>query len=202
MNERESFWRGEFGDAYHQRSPGNPAANVAFFRRVLGRGLLAVLDSAIELGCGTGANLAALKQLAPAAELAGVELHDGAAAEAARFAHILRRSILGFEPEKRYELAFTKGVLIHIAPDDLPKAYDALYCSASRYVLIAEYYSPTPVEIPYRGHAGRLWKRDFAGELMDRYPDLYLLDYGFAYHRDCRPQDDLNWFLFEKTRRP
>ena len=51
----------------------------------------------------------------------------------------------------------------------------------------------------YRGHEGKLFKRDFAGELLDKYPDLKLIDYGFVYHRDTNfPQDDCTWFLLEK----
>ena len=51
----------------------------------------------------------------------------------------------------------------------------------------------------YRGHSQRLFKRDFAGEMLDRFPDLTLVDYGFAYHRDANfPQDDTTWFLLEK----
>ena len=64
--------------------------------------------------------------------------------------------------------------------------------------MICEYYNPTPVTVPYRGASERLFKRDFAGELMDRF-DLALVDYGFVYHRDSHfPQDDLTWFLLEK----
>jgi pseudaminic acid biosynthesis-associated methylase len=75
-----------------------------------------------------------------------------------------------------------------------------MYRAATRYLLVAEYYSPKPVEIPYRGHTGKLFKRDFAGELLDRYPALRLVDYGFVYHRDSLfPQDDTNWFLLEKS---
>ncbi len=74
-----------------------------------------------------------------------------------------------------------------------------MFASASRYILVAEYYNPQPTEIAYRGHSGRLFKRDFAGELMDRFPDLSLVDYGFVYRRDANfPQDDLTWFLMEK----
>jgi spore coat polysaccharide biosynthesis protein SpsF len=65
--------------------------------------------------------------------------------------------------------------------------------------LVCEYYNPSPVSIPYRGHTNKLFKRDFAGELMDRYPDLQLIDYGFVYRRDPSfPQDDVTWFLMEK----
>ena len=66
-------------------------------------------------------------------------------------------------------------------------------------ICIIEYYNKTPVEVPYRGHKGKLFKRDFAGEILDRHEDLMLADYGFVYHRDNNfPQDDLNWFLLEK----
>ena len=51
----------------------------------------------------------------------------------------------------------------------------------------------------YRGHENVLFKRDFAGELLDKYKNrVLLLDYGFIYHRDTYPQDDLTWFLMEK----
>ena len=34
---------------------------------------------------------------------------------------------------------------------------------------------------------------------MDAYPELRLVNYGFAYHRDeSFPQDDITWFLLEK----
>ena len=75
-----------------------------------------------------------------------------------------------------------------------------MYRASRRYVLIAEYYNPAPVAIPYRGHENKLFKRDFAGEMLERYTDLHLVDYGFAYRRDpVFPQDDISWFLLEKT---
>ena len=92
-----------------------------------------------------------------------------------------------------------KGVLIHIRPDCLPKAYDVLHQATGLAIPAGEYYNPTPVSIAYRGHAHCLFKRDFCGELLDRHRDLQLIDYGFAYHRDPNfPQDDTNWFLLEK----
>lgn len=65
--------------------------------------------------------------------------------------------------------------------------------------MVAEYYNPTPVTIPYRGHAEKLYKRDFAGEMLDLYPELRLIDYRFHYHKDpLFPQDDITWFLMSK----
>ena len=81
----------------------------------------------------------------------------------------------------------------------MPQVYELLYQSSKKYICIAEYYNPKPVEIDYRGHEGKLFKRDFAGEMMDKYKDLQLVDYGFVYHRDYQfAQDDMNWFLLKK----
>ena len=97
------------------------------------------------------------------------------------------------------DLVLISGVLIHINPNHLPEVYDKLVAASSRYLLVVEYYNPTPIVVPYRGHTDRLFKRDFAGEIMDRHPEMQLLDYGFAYHRDPNfPLDDANWFLLEK----
>lgn len=55
-----------------------------------------------------------------------------------------------------------------------------------------------PVTISYRGHADHLFKRDLAGELLEKY-HVNLVDYGFAYRRvPAFPQDDITWFLLEK----
>ena len=74
-----------------------------------------------------------------------------------------------------------------------------MYTYSKKYIAIVEYYNPSPVDIVYRGQTGQLFKRDFAGEIMDRFSDVHLVDYGFVYHRDAHfPADDLNWFLLEK----
>jgi spore coat polysaccharide biosynthesis protein SpsF len=102
-------------------------------------------------------------------------------------------------PSQQWDLTLIKGVLIHLNPEVLPQVYDKLFAACGQYLLVAEYYNPAPVAIPYRGHSDRLFKRDFAGEMMDRHPQLKLIDYGFAYRRDPNfPQDDITWFLMEK----
>ncbi|NQU32085.1 MAG: pseudaminic acid biosynthesis-associated methylase [Bacteroidetes bacterium] len=43
-------------------------------------------------------------------------------------------------------------------------------------------------------------KRDFCGEMMDKFNNLKIVDYGFVYHRDTNfPNDDITWFLLEKV---
>ena len=77
--------------------------------------------------------------------------------------------------------------------------YQKLYDSSTTFILIAEYYNPSPVAIPYRGHNDRLFKRDFAGEFLQKFKNSTLVDYGFAYRNDpAFPQDDITWFLIKK----
>ena len=98
-----------------------------------------------------------------------------------------------------HDFVLIKGVLIHINPASLQTVYRNLYDASAKYICVCEYYNPTPVSITYRGHEDRLFKRDFAGEIMDLYPDLKLVDYGFIWRRDNNfPDDDANWFLLEK----
>lgn len=198
--EQEAFWAGQFGDDYTTRNQGAQlhAANLSFFSKIVER--VRGVKSVLELGANRGLNLQAFKSLIPEADFAGIEINPEAAQilESCGF-NAYRGSILDFNLDYSRDLAFTKGVLIHINPDALPRVYDLLYRAALRYVLVAEYYNPAPMEISYRGHQGKLFKRDFAGELMDRHADLRLLDYGFLYRRDPSfPQDDISWFLMEK----
>lgn len=201
MTAQERFWQGEFGDAYVDRNAGAAAvaSSLAFFGRALARA--GGLGSVLELGTNRGLNLQALRALLPQAQLQGVELNGKACAlaRALDVAEIWEGSLFDYPVTAGFDLAFTKGVLIHLPPDLLPAAYDKLYQASRRFILVAEYYNPTPVEVSYRGHAERLFKRDFAGELLDRHADLRLLDYGFVYHRDpLFPADDISWFLLEK----
>jgi pseudaminic acid biosynthesis-associated methylase len=198
--EQEDFWAGDFGDDYTRRNRGLDvvAANTALFARILAR--LPKLDSVVELGANIGMNLLALRNLLPRAKMAAVEINECAAAEMRRIdgIEVTVGSLFDYAPQVPADFAFVKGVLIHIAPERLADAYAALYRSSARYLCVAEYYNPSPVEVPYRGHSGRLFKRDFVGELLDRYADLRLVDYGFVWRRDVFAQDDLTWFVLEK----
>jgi spore coat polysaccharide biosynthesis protein SpsF len=147
-------------------------------------------------------NLKALKLLYPEIGLQGIEINEAACNELQSLIgdqNTHHTSIFDFPVSKQFEVSLIKGVLIHIKPDKLALVYEQLYKASSRYILIAEYYNPSPVAIPYRGHQDRLFKRDFAGEFLDIFSDVTLVDYGFSYHRDpAFPQDDITWFLLEK----
>jgi len=201
--EQESFWAGEFGSAYVQRNQGDDliAAKVSMFNRALSAA--GPMRSCLELGANIGLNLRALKILFPGMSQHAVEINERAVAQLSKVIprdHITHDSILEHVCHVQFDLVLIKGVLIHINPDALPLAYQKLYESTGRYLLLSEYFNPTPVSISYRGHDDRLFKRDFCGEILDRYPDMKLLDYGFSYSRDPKfDHDDSCWFLLEKT---
>lgn len=200
--EQEAFWAGNFGDEYVSRNKSAQllASNTAFFSKILPA--TTGVNSLIEFGANIGMNLHAIRTLLPSVELSAIEINKHAALELEKIQNITiySQSILDFSPDRTWDMVLIKGVLIHINPNSLAQVYDRLYRSSDRYICVAEYYNPVPVEIMYRGHSGKLFKRDFAGELLDSYADLRLVNYGFAYHKDANfPQDDITWFLLEKN---
>jgi pseudaminic acid biosynthesis-associated methylase len=198
---QEAFWAGQFGTDYIDRNRSDEllASNCVFFERALKKA--GPISSCVEFGANVGMNLNALRQLYPDIKAKGIEINPDAAEELRKLIgdeNVVEGSLFDWAGEPA-ELSFTKGVLIHIDPDMLPAAYDRIYAASSRFILVAEYYNPSPVAIPYRGHEDRLFKRDFAGDMLDLFSDLSLVDYGFAYRRDpAFPQDDISWFLMKK----
>jgi len=203
--EQEAFWSGSFGDSYTDRNDGKTMvrSNLLFWGNVLRR--TGPISSCFEIGCNKGLNLDAIKTLLADCKTLGIEINSNAAMECANKGHeVFEGSILAPPPEARTnkiaELSVAAGVLIHINPDRLDDAYKLLYSSSNKYILLSEYFNPSPVAIPYRGHNERLFKRDFAGELWSKYPSLKLVDYGFVWSKDpVAPLDDTTWFLFEKS---
>jgi pseudaminic acid biosynthesis-associated methylase len=158
-----------------------------------------VPNSVLELGANIGLNYLGIQDVEPSINYTGVEINPLAHSKLSKLGvKAVLASIFDFDPSEQFDLTFTKGVLIHINPSRLNHVYETLYKASKRYLLVVEYYNPTPVEIEYRGHSGKLFKRDFAGEMLDRFPNLKLVSYGFCYHRDEFAQDDSTWFLMEK----
>jgi pseudaminic acid biosynthesis-associated methylase len=199
--EQENFWKEDFGDDYitRNKAPELIASNLALFSKVLARA--EKVGSCCEFGANIGLNILALKQLLPYASFDAVEINEKACVQLKAIPDLTvhHGSFLDYKPQKLLDMVLIKGVLIHQNPAVLKEAYQQLYNSSKRYILIAEYYNPIPVAIEYRGHHNKLFKRDFAGEMMDYYPDLTLRDYGFLYARDPMfPESDSTWFLLEK----
>jgi spore coat polysaccharide biosynthesis protein SpsF len=199
---QEEFWSGEFGNDYIHRNESESllASNLNFFSQALKSTFQP--KSFFEFGANIGMNLKALKLLYPNAKIGGIEINEKAYQELRKLVdsnNVIKGSIFDLNLKEKYDCSLIKGVLIHINPDMLQNVYEKLYETSKKYILICEYYNPSPVTINYRGHKDRLFKRDFAGEFLEKYKDCQLIDYGFSYKGDPNfPQDDITWFLIEK----
>jgi pseudaminic acid biosynthesis-associated methylase len=202
QTEQEKFWATDFGNDYPSRNEGEKmiSCNLALFSKIFKN--CPSIQSAAELGCNIGLNLIAINRINKQLKLRGYEINVNAAktAREANIAEIVNTTVV--EPlnaNTTFDLTFTKGVLIHINPEMLQAVYQNLFDLSNQYILVCEYYNPTPVSIDYRSHKDRLFKRDFAGEMIKRY-DLKLIDYGFNYQHDpYLTNDDTTWFLLSKN---
>jgi pseudaminic acid biosynthesis-associated methylase len=170
-----ALWRSDFGRAYTDRNDVAKPERVATWKRVLG-------DIApvrvVEVGCNVGWNLVYLKQLG-VPELYAVEPQPYAVERArARSPEFGVLCGTAFELPFRdgfADLAFTSGVLIHIAPADVPAAMAELYRVSKRWIIAIEYDAPVEQKIKYRGADEALWKRDHGALWQAQYPDLKLV---------------------------
>ena len=199
--EQEQFWASDFGNDYPSRNEGEKmiSSNLALFSKIFKN--CPSIQSAAELGCNIGLNLIAINRINKQLKLRGYEINEKAALAARKqnIAEVINTTVVeSLDSSQKFDLTFTKGVLIHINPDMLPKVYQNLYDLSNRYIMVCEYYNPAPVSIDYRGNKDRLFKRDFAGELIQQF-NLKLVDYGFNYQHDpYLTNDDSTWFLMEK----
>ena len=193
------IWEGPFGNKYTKRHNSKPInSEISFFKKIFKS--VDRLTSILELGCNNGRNLEALRKIDVKFELKGYEINEIAIKEAQKKKFdVSKKSISSnLQNSKSYDLVFTKGVLIHIPPNKLDRVYTNMYNLSKKYLLVAEYFNPTPMKLIYRGNKNLMFKRDFAKDLIDKF-NLNLVDYGFVYKYDpINPQDNLNWFLLRK----
>lgn len=68
-----------------------------------------------------------------------------------------------------FDLVFTSGLLIHIAPEDIIAVLDEIYRCTNQYIWGFEYYAEEYTQIDYRGHADLLWKTNFSKLFLERF---------------------------------
>jgi len=196
-SEQLKAWDGEFGGDYHGRNHlADLKRRIRLWSEILGD---IEPQSILEVGAGTGTNMIALTVIANS-KLFAIEPNK----DARRFLEA-DGSVTACDgtaqsmplPDEAVELVFTSGVLIHIPPDELDAALDEIYRVSSRYIACIEYFAAEPEMKKYRGRDNLLFKRDFGGYWMDRYPDLKVVNHGFAWKR-VTGLDNLTWWLFSK----
>jgi pseudaminic acid biosynthesis-associated methylase len=183
-----TVWKGDFGREYTDRNTFDIEGleqlclkNYGVSRSEINRSLLQGVPkeaSFLEAGCNAGNQLLLLKQMGWS-RLSGVELQPYAL-EIARSrlpeATLKQGSVLDLPwPDSSFDVVFTSVVLIHIAPQDLPRAMDEIHRTSRRFIWGLEYYAPQITEITYRNHNSLLWKMDYARLFLERFDDLELV---------------------------
>ena len=147
-NQQENFWSGEFGKDYTDRNTRQNddldkvykdwygVSRVKMNETFLG----AVPKDAriLEVGCNTGMQLACLKAMG-FTSLYGIELQDYAVQKAKEYTvgiNLIQGSAFDIPFKDNYfDLVFTSGVLIHIAPENLPGIFSEMHrCSKKVYL--------------------------------------------------------------------
>lgn len=193
----EDLWAGEFGDDYVKRNEGHYEHRGSYWNDMLDR---YDITSALEVGCNIGGNLEWLQPRIPEGHLYGIDVnHSAIAGLNARLPTVNAIWSPGRDlpfRDKWFDVVFTMGVLIHQPESTLPLVMAEMARCTSRYVLMGEYYSENTVEVPYRGHDGALFKRDYGRIFGQLFPHFELLESGFLSKADG--WDDVTWWIFQR----
>jgi pseudaminic acid biosynthesis-associated methylase len=195
----EALWSGDFGNDYVERNLRAYNERGDFWTS-----LLTTLrpESVLEVGSNVGGNLQWVAQFVRPERVVGIDVNGMALEE-------LQERLPGVRglkssardlplPDRSFDLVFTMGVLIHQPEESLPLVMDEMVRVSARYVLCGEYYDANTTEVPYRGHSGALFRRDYGGLFASRYSDeLKLAFQGFLGTADGF--DNVTWWLFERT---
>ncbi len=182
----EVVWSGGYGDDYFDEVH-DTEHRAKFWTQLLDS--YPGIQTALEVGCGKGVNLAYLKDRA---EVHGIDINQKALDSVSEGipTHLCSATDLPFEDES-FDLVFTAGVLLHAPPLELPLQMAEVVRCSSRYVLALEYAGEC-VRF-WRHHAEGVWHRNY-GELYEGL-GLKLLDAGEV---DEDSWKGVTWWMFEK----
>ena len=181
-------WEGDFGREYTDRNSLTPQQvdelwrkNYGLTRTEVNRTFLQSIPTnarILEVGCNIANQLLLLQQLGYS-NLHGIEVQRYAldiARSRSCGINLVQSSAFDIPYKDGYfDLVFTAGVLIHIAPSDLPVALAEIHRCSRAFIMGAEYYAAEASEVIYHNHDGLLWKMDYAQEYLTSFPDLQLV---------------------------
>lgn len=159
----------------------------------------------LEVGANIGLQLEMLRMVNPGLDFYGVEPMEYALSRARE-----RNPDMTFVTATAYDIPFkdgyfdvvmTNNVLIHVSPQDLPRALAEIHRCSGRFIFVHEYFAEETVEINYRGHTGLLWKTDFRQRYLDQFPELRVVDLRYLPYPDPDGGQELvdQVCLFEKA---
>jgi pseudaminic acid biosynthesis-associated methylase len=178
-------WEGQFGREYTDRNALSPGemdllyrARYGITRTEMNSRFIGEFDrdmKVLEVGSNIGNQLLCL-QKAGFKNLYGIDLQSYAvelSKNRTKGINIIQGSAFDIPfKDNFFDLVFTSGLLIHIAPQDASVVLDEIHRCARQYIWCFEYYSDACTKIEYRGRTDLLWKTDFAKLFLDRFSDL------------------------------
>lgn len=200
MNEQQSFWANDYANDYIKK-------NLEFDSKLGEEAWLKMLaksdeiNTVLECGCNIGRNISFLNNILPTATKSIIEISEPAF-EFVTTNYELDKAFNGAieksKLERKFDLVFTMGVLIHIHPNNLHAIMQKIYDYSDKFILIGEYFNRTPVMLKYHGQENKLFKQDF-GKLFIENFSVTLVDYGFLWGHiyDSAGFDDITWWLFK-----
>lgn len=207
---QEEKWAGDFGDKYFERNPKNAEemdslaiSDYGFTKTSLNKEFLGGLDRSLrilEAGCNCGNQLMLLQKMG-FKNLYGLEINEKTA-EVAKKANPTFNLTVGSAlqipfKDNSFDMVFTSGVLIHIAPENIKKAMEEIYRCSKKYIWGFESYNKDYIQVFYRGNENLCWKADFAKMYEDSFKDLKLIKEKRVKYLD---NDNMNtMFFFEKN---
>lgn len=181
-------WAGQFGKEYTDRNALSLEETELLYKRNYGithtemnSKFIGDLDRnmrVLEVGSNIGNQLLCLQE-AGFKNLYGIELQSYAvelSKSRTKGVNIIQGSAFDIPfRDDFFDLVFTSGLLIHIAPDDINAVLDEIYRCTKQYIWCFEYYSDEYTQINYRGQAGLLWKTNFSKLFLKRFKNLGLV---------------------------
>jgi len=188
-NIQEELWLGNFGQDYTERNILDPdkidevyRANFNISKTSMNETFLKDLNlenkKILEIGCNVGNQLRLLQKMGYK-NLYGIELQPYAvqrAKDLTKGINIIQGEAddIPFKDEY-FDLVFTSGVLIHIAPENLKNIMKEIIRCSKKYIWGFEYYSETFIEVNYRENSNAMWKCDYAQEYIKKNPELKIV---------------------------
>lgn len=186
--EQISVWSGEFGKNYTDRNPATLEAmnqlylqNFGVSRAEMNNQFLAFLPKdakILEVGSNIGMQLLGLQTMG-FTRLYGIELQEYAVELSkmkTKKINIIQGSAFDVPfKDGFFDLVFTSGVLIHIAPEHINSALCEIHRVSKKYIWGFEYYSDNYQQIDYRGNENLMWKTNFADLYFSNFADLKIV---------------------------
>lgn len=197
MSKQLDHWTGEEGREYAARGENNlTAPRVHMWEHIINAVPELEGLSTLEVGCNKGYNLKILQTWGH--DVVGID-PVGKIPERFNEGILINKGVaedIKFGDDS-FDFVFSCGVLIHIHPDNQLKAIREMVRVAKKYIAVIEYFDANLTSVPYRGKNDLLWKRDYGSLVMNEFPLLNCVAYGFFWKR-LTGLDNLTYWVFEK----